>query len=249
MSLRAPLAALPLLLVLAVLVAGTVTAQSSLTGQVSGPAALAPSQSAMYNLSISGGPSGVVNYTATYYITGSNTTGGSPLSSSPISAKNTLRTFHLNITAPSIAQTITLVVKIEAAGTGSPAENTTLEYSIVVIQPIVLSATFHNGSPTAAVNVTVQWYIDNALVGTTLLSKIAGNADSTVSYNYLPLSLSAGEHTVRVEANLAGGQVVTSTLFYNQVQPTAPGWAILLGIAIFVLVFMLVVALRRRGQT
>ena len=48
--------------------------------------------------------------------------------------------------------------------------------------------------------------------------------------------------------NPARGELVTSTIFYNQVEPTAPGWAFLLGIGIFIPVFLGVVALRRRGE-
>ena len=141
-----------------------------------------------------------------------------------------------------------------AAG-GTPA-NTTVTYAIAVLQPVVLSATFHNSGTTAALNVTVSWYVDKALVGTSTIAQIAANSDATVTFDYLPAGLSAGPHTVMVTADLdhdgvinqARGEVATSTLFYNQAVPPAPGWIILVGLAVFLPVLLGMVALRRRGQ-
>jgi hypothetical protein len=256
--LRASFPALLVLVVLAGLFASIASAATEpLTAQVSGATALAPGQIGEYNLTIEGGPTEPVNYTVTYYITGTNTTGGLPLSSSPATATGTHPAFSLNVTAPSQEQGITLVIVVQATPKGAPEENTTTNYAIVVIKPIVLTATFHNDSPTASVNVTIRWYVDATLVGTTTLGRIAGNGDATVSFNYLPVGLGAGQHTVRVEADLyhngvinpSLGEVVTSTIFYNQVQQPAVGWTLLLGIGVFVPVFLVVVALRRRGQT
>ena len=111
-------------------------------------------------------------------------------------------------------------------------------------------------STTAALNVTVSWYVDKALVGTSTIAQIAANSDATVTFDYLPAGLSAGPHTVMVTADLdhdgvinqARGEVATSTLFYNQAVPPAPGWIILVGLAVFLPVLLGMVALRRRGQ-
>src|SRR2546426_9470382 len=85
------------------------TAQASAIGPIfatiSGPTAAAVSTVTIYNLSISGGPSGPVNYTVTWHITGSDITGGLPLLSNPTSASGTSPTFKLNITTPSKEQT------------------------------------------------------------------------------------------------------------------------------------------------
>ncbi len=254
---RRALALVPLVLVLAVLLPGAF-AQSTgpLIATVTGPAALAPAQTAVYNVTASGGPVGKVSYTVVYYVTGSNTSGASPLKASPGRASGNQTTLRLNVTAPGTAQTLTLVATLTATEPGTPAENTTTSFTITVVAAITLTATFHNAGTTSALNVTVRWYIDNVLVGTSVLKQIAANADATVTFNYLPADLSAGQHTVAATADLdhdgvinpARGEVQTSTIFYNQSAPPASGWLALLAIGVFFPVFLGVVALRRRGQ-
>ena len=245
------------LTLLAVLLAGTASAAGGpLLVSVNGPTALAPAQITKYNVTAEGGPTGNVSYAVVYYISGTNTTGGSPVSSSPGRTSGNRTTFQINITAPTLEQSLTLVVTLEATPKGGVAENVTTSYEITVIKPIVLTATFHNGATTSATNVTVRWYVDGALVGTTVIRQIAANADATASFDYLPVGLAAGQHSVRVEADLdrdgiidpSRGEVVTSTVFYSQVQAPATGWTVLVGIGIFIPVFLAVVALRRRGQ-
>ena len=246
---------------LALVAAACVTPVSAATTgplffELQGPTAVAPGQSAAFNVTASGGPSGNVSYSVIYYIRGTNTSGGSPLSATPGRTTGNQTKLRINITAPSLEQTLTLVVTLDATPKGGPTENVTRTFSLTVIKPIVLTATFRNGGTTTAVNITVRWYVDGALVGTSFIKQIASNADSTVTFDYLPVSLSAGPHTLRVEADLdhdntidpSKGEVVTSTIFYSQVQEPATGWTILLGIGVFIPVFLGVVAWRRRGQ-
>ena len=220
------------------------------------PPAIAPGQNAVFNVTASGGPDGNVTYSVVYYIEGTNTSGGAPLSSSPGRTSGNQTTLQINVTAPTLEQTVTLVVTLEATPEAGSVQNVTRTFSITVVKPIVLTATFHNGGTTTALNITVRWYVDGALVGTSQIARIASNADATVTFNYLPVGLAPGEHTLRVEADLdhnnvidpSKGEVVTSTLFYSQVSEPATGWTILLGIGVFIPVFLGVVALRRRGQ-
>jgi hypothetical protein len=240
----------------AVLPASASAQNGPLEVAISGPSALAPSQTAGYNFTITGGPTGNITYSLSYYISGTNTTGGNPISTSPGSRSGNQTTYAVNVTAPSLEQTITLSVTVIATSKAGPSENVTRAKTITVIRGIILSATFHNTGSTAAMNVTVQWAIDGTLVGTTILKQVGANADATATFTYLPATLSPGEHTVTVSADLdhdgtinpARGEVVTSTIFYNHVEQTAPGWAFLLAIGIFVPVFLGVVALRRRGE-
>lgn len=257
MTVRRLALALPLLVVFALLVPGALAqANGPLIATIAGAPGVAPAQGADYNVTMTGGPTGVVNYSLSYYITGANVSGGSPQSTNPGHVAGNETTFQVNITAPSVEGEITLVVTVVATEYGGTSENTTSSFAITVIKPVVLTATFHNSGTTTAVNVTVRWYVDGALVGTSLIKQIAANADATVTYNYLPVGLSAGQHTVTVTADLdhdgivnaARGEVSTSTLFYNQVTPPATGWIVLLGIGIFIPVFLGVVAIRRRGQ-
>src|SRR5207247_6360244 len=93
-------------------------------------------------------------------------------------------TVRVNVTSPMKDETITLVVQ-GSAGAGGAVENTSVEQTIVVVTPIVLSATFHNGGSTAAVNVTVRFLVDDVAVGTKTLPKIGANQDATATFDYL----------------------------------------------------------------
>jgi len=192
------------LAVLAALVLSVVPASGlgPLYGSLAGPDAIAPGQAGVYNLTIFGGPDGAVRYTVQWHITGSNAAGGLPTAANPTTATDNRTTFRLNVTAPQAEQTITLFVKISAS-VGSTVENTTVQKSIVVVTPVVLSATFTNQGTTAAVNVTVRFYVDGALVGTETIARINPSGSATATFNYLPANLQSGTHQVRIEADLA----------------------------------------------
>ncbi len=243
--------ALPLLLILLVLVpAAQADISGPLVATVTGPSGLGPAQNAYYNLTLSGVPSGLVNYTVTYYITAANLSGAAPLQTSPGKLTGNQTSYRLNVTSPATEEALTLSVAVVAEPASGGSENTTTTFAITVTRPVVLTASFHNDGATAAVNVTVRWYVDGAYVGTSLIRQIAANGDATATFNYIPTSLSAGEHTVTATATIGSHtQTATSTIFYNQVQPVSTGWAVLLGIAVFLPVLIAVVALRRRGQT
>ncbi len=238
-----------------VLSAAPASGLGPLYGTATGPDAIAPGQAAVYSLTISGGPDGAVTYTVRWYVTGPNAAGGLPSSANPTSSTGNRTTFRLNVTAPQAEQTITLIVKISAS-VGSTFENATVQKSIVVITPIVLSATFTNRGTTAAVNVTVRFYVDGALVGTETLARISPLGSATATFNYLPVNLQPGTHQVRVEADLDGngvidparGEVVVSSLFYRGTAPLSTGWTVFIGIAVFVPVLIVTVGLRRRQR-
>jgi CARDB len=233
-----------------------VSALGPLYGTLSGPDALAPAQVSAYNLTIAGGPTGAVTYTVRWYITGPTPAGGLPTSASPTTLTGNRTTFRLNVTAPQAEQTITLTVKISAS-VGSTVENTSVQKSVVVITPVILSATFTNTGSTAAVNVTVRFYVDGALVGTETISRLNPGGSITETFRYLPANLQPGTHQVRVEADLDGngvidparGEVVVSSLFYRGTPSLSTGWTVLIGIAVFLPVLIVTVGLRRRQRT
>ena len=238
-----------------VLSAAPASGQGPIYATITGPPAAAASTETIYNLSINGGPTSSVNYTVKWYITGSDPTGGLPIASNPRSASGTTPVFMLNLTAPSKEQTITLVVTVSALS-GGTTENTTVEQAIAVVTPVVLSATFRDNGSTAAVNVTVRFFVDDRAVGTKTVARIDPGRDATVTFNYLPVGLQPGTHSVRVEADLDGngvidsarGEVATSQLFYKGTPGLSTGWTVLIGIAVFLPVLFLTIAVRRRGR-
>lgn len=225
-------------------------------GAVTGPHALAPSQAGTFNVTIIGGPSGDANYTLEYFLRGEDLTGGAPREDGPGRSSGAGTSFRIDVTAPEKEQTVSLVVRISARS-GTVEENTTVETTFVVITPIVLRATFRNAAPTAALNVSVRFYVDDSLVGTRTIARIDATAQATATFDYLPLGLAAGAHRVRVEADVDGdgridparGELVVSDLFYRETSTLSQGWSLILGIVVFIGVFIVTAAFRRRKQT
>jgi len=243
--------ALAILAAVFALVLAPAAAQGPIFGTITGPNALAPSQVSAYNLTINGGPSGAVTYTVRWHLNG----GGLPSAASPTTTTGNRTTLTLNITAPPAEGTVTLVVRISSL-VGSTYENTTAEKSISIVTPIVLSATFRNDGITAAVNVTVRFYVDGTFAGTRTIARLNPGAQVTVTTNYLPSGLQPGTHQVRVEADLDGngiidpakGETVTSSLFFRGTAPLSTAWTVLIGIGVFVPVMLLTIAIRRRQR-
>ena len=243
--------ALAILAAVFALVLAPEAAQGPIFGTITGPPALAPSQVSAYNLTINGGPTGAVTYTVRWHLNG----GGLPTAASPTTTTGNRTTFTLNVTAPPTEGTVTLVVQV-ASLAGSTYENTTAEKAISIITPIVLSATFRNDGTTAAVNVTVRFYVDGALAGTRKIARLNPGAQVTETFAYLPSGLQPGTHQVRVEADLDGngiidpakGEAVATSLFYRGTAPLSTAWTVLIGIGVFVPVMFLTVALRRRKR-
>lgn len=250
-------AALVILVLLAgLLLTGIPTAaQGPLFPSVTGPATVAVGRPVAYDLSLSGGPEGLVTYNVSWHLTGADLTNARPTPASPDRLSGTNTTFRLNVTAPSKEQAITLIVVVTATS-GTTVEETTVERIITVVAPIVLGATFRNDGSTAALNVTVRFYVDDVLVGTTTIARINANGQASTTFDYLPAGLATGTHRVRIEADLDGngkideanGEAVVSDLFHKGTPGLSPGIALLIGIGVFVLVFFVTVAVRRRER-
>ena len=173
----------------------------------------------------------------------------------PGTASGSQTLFRVNVTAPQRDQIVTLLAKISATD-GTDTVNGTAETTIQVITPILLSATFRNSGTSAALNVTVRFYVNGALVGTSLLGRIGPGGDATASYNWLPVGLPTGSHSLRVEADLDGngaidpsrGEVVGTTIFYREAPPLSLGWVLGISVGVAVAAFFGTVAFRRRKR-
>ncbi|HKZ90098.1 MAG TPA: CARDB domain-containing protein [Thermoplasmata archaeon] len=252
---RSVLFALAVLVALAafVPVSGRVDGQS-VFGSIAGPTALAPRQSATYNVTIIGGPeTPPVNYSLDFYLDGADLTGGSPTKAAPQTTSGSQTTIRIDVTAPEGDQVVILVVRISAQS-GDVVVKGTADLSIQVLTPIILRATFRNDASTSALNVTVRFYVDDELVGTRSIARLNGSASQTVNMNYLPVGIAAGAHSVRVEADLdrdgvidgARGEIVLSDFFIQESASLSEGWNLIIGIAVFLIVFVIAAAARRR---
>jgi len=255
---RTVLAATLLTLAVAVVLAGAPRAagQTPVTGVLGGATALAPGASSMFFLNASGGPAAESNgnFTIRFWITGPDVTGGTPLPASPQTRNgNASGQFRFNVTAPAKEQTITLVVEITSTA-GPRSEKATVTRAITVITPIVLAATFRNDGGSAAVNVPVKFFVDGKAVGTTDISRIEPKATGTAKLTWLPVGITPGTHTVRVEADLNRngvieqdkGEVVVVDVFYKKDWELTWPYAIVIMLATVSVSATVIRGLRRR---
>ncbi len=233
------------------------TAQTAVTGVITGPSALAPGGNSTYHLNATGGPGASTNgnFTIKYFLRAPDLTGGLPQESSPGSQTNATGTFKMNVTAPQAEETVVLVVIVNSTSAGI-SETATLTYSITVVTPIVLTATFTNSGHAAALNVTVKFYVDGTLVGTTNVGRIEPGASATATLSFLPVGLGVGTHQVVAKADLNKngiiepdkGEVAVSDVFYKEGAQLTWGWAIVIIILAVFVTLLVIQRLRARQQ-
>ncbi len=192
-------ASVALLVIMALLMvslapAGHVSAVGDVFIRLDGPTALATGSSQMYTLTISGGPGEEGgNFSYKISLNGLNTTGASV---SPVTGNSTSGTFSLNITAPSIPQTLKVVVN---ATSGNSARSVRLEktFSIQILRPIVISQGILNSGDIEAKNVLVKFYVDDVFIGSKVVD-VPAKSNVTVKYDWIAQNERPGEHRVKV---------------------------------------------------
>jgi len=230
--------------------------QTPVAGVLSGPDALAPKGTGVFTLNATGGPAPEANgnFSITYYVTGPDPAGAKPDSSQKGTATSDARGhFEFNITAPQTEQVITLVVQINSTQ-GARTERTNITRAITVVTPIVLSATFRNDGGAAALNVSVKFFVDGKVAGTTKLARIDPRSTATATFTYLPVGLGPGTHAVRAEADLNHngvieadkGEVAVLDLFYKKDFELTWPWAGLIIVIAITMSALVIRALRRR---
>jgi len=245
--------ALLLLAILVALVPAPAAAQEPVAIVIDGPTAIAPSSIHAYAVTVTGGP-GAENGTFEIHaiLQGANVAGADPVVDRIFS--NREGKFTVNVTAPEAEGTIQLYVRARSFE-GGRNETTERRLQIEVARPVELRATIRNTAPTAALNVTVYFYVDNALVGNATVARIDAGAQTDVNITYIPVGLAAGRHTVRIWADLDRdgqadpGELVDQDFFYMNAPSNVP--AILGTITVFlvaVLVFVLLAIRRQRRQ-
>lgn len=245
---------LPVLLFLAFAVAlPPAQAQEPVAAVIDGPTSLAPSTTRLYGITVTGGP-GAVNGTfeISYVLEGANLAGGDP--QTPRILTNADGRFAVNITTPSAEGTITLFVK--ATSRGATNETTEVRFAIDVFRPVELRATLRNRGAAAAVNVSVVFYVDGVRVGDTTVARIDAGGQTTVNISYIPVGLTPGRHTVRIEADLDGdgrispdaGELLVIDFFYKTGATNLPAILGTVTVVILVLLVFLLLAIRRQRR-
>jgi len=190
-------------------------------------------------LTVSGGPAeGTIgNFSYRAEIIGTNTTGSAV---TPSSAASATGVFILNITMPTTApQTIKIRInatsKESATSTSTTAES---DFSMKVVDPIVIRATVFNTGAVDAQNVTAKFYADGELLETRVISVSAGSSEQ-IEYNWTFLNIKKGKHVITVSVNdpdkvveFSDGNNVFSRAVYVGQQGNPTGAVLTIGIII-----------------
>lgn len=190
-------------------------------------------------LTVEGGPAGdsAGNYSYKAEIVGDNTTGSAVNPSTGVSATGV---FVMNVTMPKTApQTIKIRInatsKDSATSVSSSAER---EFSMKVVDPIVISTTVYNKGPVDAVDVAVRFYADDELLEERNISVSAGSS-AQIKYNWTFLDIRKGKHVITVAVDdpnniveFSDGNNVYSRTIYVGKQGNPAGAVLTIGIII-----------------
>ncbi|MHC1680945.1 MAG: CARDB domain-containing protein [Methanomassiliicoccales archaeon] len=197
-----------------------------LYAEIDGPQVVTTSSVTMYTLVMFGGPAevGVGNYSYKATMTGSGNTYGAffvPGTVEPTADG----TFSINLTAPAVAQTMTISIECQSAS-ASQTVKTTISFQVKVVDPIVLYTTVENTGDVDAVGVPIslQLYQDGEWVEfhrTTI--DLAAGESYQFQYNWTAMDLSSGEHKVRMVLDPnneiitfeGGASVYETTIYYK----------------------------------
>jgi hypothetical protein len=197
-----------------------------LYAEIDGPQVVTTNSVTMYALMMFGGPAevGVGNYSYKATMTGSGNTYGAffvPGTVEPTADG----TFHINLTAPAEAQTMTISIECMSAG-ASQTVKTTISFQVRVVDPVVLKTTIENTGEVGAVGVPIslQIYQGGEWVEfhrTTI--DLAAGQSYQFQYNWTAMDLAPGEHKVRMVLDPnneivtfeGGASVYETTIYYK----------------------------------
>ena len=240
----------------------SLSAATTVVGNITGPALVGYTSSHEYTLQATGGPAFNPNGTQvgnlTYYasVAGQNLTGVTVSPSTGTFVNGKPQTTQLGV--GNVSETLTIAVEISSVYQHSN-KSINLTYAVTVVQPYVLTLHLLAG-PTVAIasfNLTVD--LDGTPVGSILVPALTPKEAYVATFSYPTLGLGAGEHTFTVSlanehglVTFPGGATTYSTSFY--VAGPAPNytiWYLAGAVAFFGAIFIFVtrVAARRRSPT
>lgn len=217
---------------------------------IEGPTAIGVSSTHAYTVTVTGGPGAEGGqFEIRAVLQGTNLAGADPVVDRIFS--NERGVFTVNVTAPQEEASIQLYVRARSFNATTNATKET-RLQIEVARPLELRATIRNTGPTAALNVTVYFYVDGRLVGNTTLARIDAGGQTDANVTYIPAGLAPGRHVVKIWADLDGdgsedpGELVDQDFFYRSTASNVP--AILGTITVFLIVILVFVLLAIRRQ-
>jgi len=187
---------------------------SAVSVLIAGPETIGVNGTLEYTINLVGGPAeGIVNglweYEASLEL--ENETGSAAVSPEKL-GNSTVNLFKVNVTAPALEQTMTLVVTGHSIY-GNDSAEATGRYEIRVIKPVVLRARVSNNGKVAVSDVPVAFYAGGEEIARTTTSLEPGES-KVVEVNWT--GFQSGEYTVEVridpEGKFFNSNVEASTL-------------------------------------
>jgi len=203
------------------------------------PAYAAKGQVVKCVLTVEGGPAGdsVGNFSYKAEIDGKNTTGSAV---NPSTGTSESGVFVLNVTMPKSAPQ-TIKIKINATSkdiSGSSSVTAEREFSMKVVDPVVIRATVFNNGPVDARDVTARFYADSGLLETRVFS-VSADSSMQIEYNWTFLDIKNGKHVVTVTVDdpnniveFSDGNNVFSRTIYVGKQGNPVGAVLTVGVII-----------------
>ena len=252
MRLTIPVCAI--LVISAILAQPSNSAQTPVAMTIEGPTAMMPGEAGFFFVNISGGPVETnATYKIRYWMESSDTSGASPVQSSPGEQSGNKTTFKVNASAIDHEGSMDFIVEGIA---GNETMNTTVRkmMTVQVLATLTLTASFANDGDAAVVNVTVRFFVDENYVGNKTIGRINPGDRGTASIRWMPVGTTYGQHVIRVEADIDGngiidslkGEIVAYDIFYKTGGDIAPGYLVILAVVISFLGIIALIAYRRR---
>lgn len=226
---------------------------------VKGPSIVGKALKAEYNLTASGGPALAANGTTVGFIDFNVTLSGTNVTSASVDPPTGVLlngSVILTFTAPNLSEVVTMHIKLTSSY-NTTNETTNFTQSIQIVPPYVLTGTLVAG-PTAVTGFNMTVTLDGTPVGVVKVPTIQANSTYTFTYDYVPVSLAPGWHTIAVSltpehglVEFKGGVQQISLDFYIAGAPPDYALDVGIGIAAFagaVFIWGAVVAARRRGR-
>lgn len=211
-----------------------------------GPDALGISDNAVYTVTVVGGPAEEGGkWRVAAHLTGKNITDATPTLGDRFNETNESNIFHIDVTAPSIAQGMKL--HIEAASLlGANISMVTDTYEIAVVDPISLRVTVKNPTNSTLKNVLVNFKVDGELIGSgEPIEEIGPLSEGVATFSWITKSISPGKHELGIEIDLNGDGIIDETrgeTFYTKdfYGPSeGPGLLVTVLLVIFVIAVLL----------
>gem|GEM_PF-2566558 len=171
---------------------------------------------------------------------------------SPSNGKSSVGKFTFNLTAPSAATEMTIVVNVTSESDTGSKLTATMNYYVDSVVPIIIAAKVVNQGSVALMDVPVYFYGDGELLEQQNIS-LAADGFRIVYYNWTE-SVGQGQHEVTVELDPNGqfvrfesGGTIYTQIIYVGMDNYGNTNAILIG-GIVILLFVAYIVYKRPGQ-